>query len=301
MPFRPFTTEAPAPHHGRPPSVTRLGPTEARQEALYLIRQGLFAEGTKMRGTIQLLSTAGVLPGQTLRDLAGLAERTVRRYRQIHLLDRIEVPEKLHPIYPAGTLLYALGPVGQMVGEILYDLIPIGYVEAKQDRVTHDLLCNLVVCALCKGLKPLGYQTGWYSKYEATIHDKEGRPLLEPDAMVIATHPTKPSQTFLIEYHHEDFGSRAEGKVLKYERLLRDHRRDWQPKWQTEVPPTILVVWNHTAVGTGYRTHFEGRRRQTLSVQGRWLGKPLRAFLDKQTVLLWENLGTGQPQDRLLR
>jgi len=254
-----------------------------------------------MREVIRLLSTAGILPGPTIMEFVGVTERSLRRYRHAHLLERIEIPERLRSIYPADTIVYGLGSVGQVVGEILYNLIPIGYVEAKQDRVSHDLLCNLVYYALHKGLKPLGYQAGWYSKYEATIHDRDGRPLLEPDALVIADHPTKRSQCFLVEYHHEDFGRRAESKVLKYERVLRDHPETWQAQWQTTEPPTVLVVWTHKAVGTGYRKYFEQRRSEAMTTQSRWLGKPLQTFLEKQTVLLWDNLTTGQANDRLLK
>jgi hypothetical protein len=301
MPYEPFTTESVAYHRGRPLNVLRMTQAEARQEAMHLLRQGRLQEGTKMRSTIQLLSTAGILPSTTIADLVGVSERTMRRYRRSHLLDRIEVPRRLSAIYSTDTVLYALGPVGQMVGEILYDLIPIGYIGAKQDHVSHDLLCNLVYYAVCKGIKPLGYKAKWYSKYEATIHDREGRPLIEPDAMVIATHPSKPSQTFLIEYHHENFGRRAEGKVLRYEQIFREFREEWQFKWQTKDAPTLLVVWTHNAVGKGYRKHFEERHTKQMGLYGQWLGKPLQAFIERQTVLLWENLGTGQLQDRLLR
>jgi hypothetical protein len=301
MAYQLLKTKSALYEQGRPLRVTRMTPAEARQEALYLLRQGRVAEGTKIRATIQLLSTAGVLPSDTIADLVGVSERTMRRYRKTQLLDRIAVPERLNAIYPADTIVYALGPIGQMVGEILYDLIPIGYIEAKQDRVSHDLLCNLVMDAVSKGVRSLGYRAEWYSKYEATLHDRDGRPLIEPDAMVLVTHATKRPQTLLIEYHHEHYSRRGESKVMKYERILRENKSEWQTKWQTQEAPTILVVWKHNAVGNGYHKHLEERRMEEMSIQGRWLGKPLQAFLEKQTVLLWDNMGTGQSQDRLLR
>lgn len=285
---------------GRPRRVTRLSAAEARQEALYLLRKGRLHEGTKLRNIVRLLSTAGVLPSTTIADLTGISERTMRRYRQTQVLEQIEVPERILPLYPPATRLYALGPIGQMVGEILYNLIPIGYIEATQDHVSHDLLTNLVYYHLYKGVKPLGYTAILYSRYEATIHDYKGKPLLEPDAMIVLEHPTRARQVYLVEYHHEDFGRRTAGKVVKYDNILRDHPEEWQSKWQTPTPPTVLAVWTHKAVGTGYAKYFAEQRTYRAQPLARWLGKPLQSFLNKQTVLLWENLGTATPNEALI-
>jgi hypothetical protein len=82
--------------------------------------------------------------------------------------------------------------------------------------------------------------------------------------------------------------------------VLRDHPDLWHTKWQTTEPPTVLAVWTHNAVGTGYRKYFDERRRDNLRLHAHWLGKPLQAFIDKQTVLVWEDLGVGQPKARLI-
>jgi hypothetical protein len=287
---------------GKPVISTPMTANEAKQEAQFQLRRGLLQPRMKRRALIDLMSSAGVLPAEHLQELLSINERSVRRYREQHLLDRIVVPPALSPWFPLKTrYLYTLGMVGMELATQIHGMTPTGYIEAKQDKISHDVLCNLVYYHLYRGVKPLGYAAVLYNRYEATVHDFRGKPLLEPDAMVVLEHATKPRQVFLIEYHHEHFSSRSAGKVMKYEGIFRDRPELWQATWQTMQAPTILVVWTHNAVAMGYRRHFEERRTEHMSRHGQWLGKPLQAFLDKQTVLLWENLGTGQPQDRLLR
>ena len=303
MPYNPTQPQATVRPRGigKPIKVNPLTPYEARQAALQLLHEGALARHSKARALIALMNSAGIVPGLYLEELLGVNERSLRRYREKNFLARVAFPPALAPLLPPHThFLYVLGMVGIELATLIHGMTPGGYIEAEQDKVSHDVLCNLVYFHLYHGGKPLGYSAILYNRYEATVRDYKGKALLEPDAMVVLEHPTKARQVFLIEYHHETFGRRAAGKVLKYENVLHDHQEDWQAQWQTSDLPTILSVWTHKAVGTGYRKYFENQRHQALQPQGRWLGKPLQAFLDRQTVLLWENLGTGNPYDALL-
>lgn len=304
MPYNPNPTITTLRVRGprRPVKVQQMTPHEAEQEAYRMIQAGLVEKHSKTRALIDAMSSAGILPPEYLQELIRVNGRTLRRYREKSLLERVAIPPLLVGYFPPKThFFYTLGMVGIELATQLNGMTPTGYLEAKQDKISHDVLCNLVYYHLYRGVKPLGYSAVLYNRYEATVHDFKGKPLIEPDAMVVLEHPTKPRQVLLLEYHHEHFSSRSANKVMKYEGIFRDRPDLWQTKWQTTQAPTILVVWTHNAVATGYRRHFEERRTEHMSVQAQWLGKPLQTFVDKQTVLLWENLGTGQAQDRLLR
>lgn len=304
MPYNPGHTNAQVNVRGsgKPVKVQLLTPYEARQAAMRLLRTGMVQRRTKYRALIDLLSSAGILPSLYLEELLGLTSRSVRRYREKSLIERIGLPAALEPFVPTGThFLYTLGPVGLHLAEMVHGMTPTGYSEALQDKVTHDVLCNTVYYSLYRQMQPLGYNAILYSKYEATVHDLNGKPVLEPDALIRLEHASKPPQVFLLEYHNEHFGSRVEEKILRYERTLREQESEWRSTWQVEEVPTVLAVWTHRPVGVGYAVTLQRRREQGISGRARWLGKPLQALLDKQTLLLWDNLTTGQPNDRLLR
>ena len=303
MPYDPSnaTTTVRARGAGKPLHIEPITQYEARQAATLLIQRGLVQPRMKVRSLIDLMSSAGILPEAQLEDLLNVTDRSIRRYRLKHLLQRVLVPPAIVNYMPFGArYAYVLGAVGIELALQVHGMTATGYLESEYDKVSHDLLCNLVYYALHNGVQVLDYSAVLYSRYEATIRDFRGKALLEPDAMVVLKHKNKPRQVFLIEYHHEDYGSRAEGKVLKYERVLREEREAWQSKWQTSEPPTVLAVWTHKAVGTGYRTYFEERRRKHIGLQARWLGKPLQAFTERQTVLVWEDLVAAQPKARLV-
>ncbi len=285
----------------RPIKVQQLTQHEAKQEALRLSNAGLVGADSKIRVLIDVMSSTGIVPQQYLQDFLPMQERSLRRYREKTILQRVPIPPSLVPCLPTRTyFLYALGMVGLELATLIHGRTPSGYIESEHDTISHDVLCNVVYHALYHGVRVLDYAAVLYNRYEATIHDYKGKALLEPDAMVVLKHATHPRQVYLIEYHHEDFGRRAESKVLKYERVLREYPELWQSKWQTSVPPTVLVVWTHKAVGAGYRKYFDERRRAVLPLRARWLGKPLQAFTQKQTVLVWEDLGAAQPKARLI-
>jgi hypothetical protein len=287
--------------NGKPLKTTQLTQYEARQEALQLLHEGVLGKRSKARALIALMNSAGIVTAAHLKELLNVNERSLRRYREKNYLERVLISPALESFLPPQTyFVYALGMVGIELATLIHGRTPTGYIEAQQDKVSHDLLTNLVYYHLYKGVKPLGYTAILYSRYEATIHDYKGKPLLEPDAMIVLKHPTRARQVYLMEYHHEDFGRRTAGKVVKYDNVLRDHPDEWQAKWQTPTPPTVLVIWTHKAVGTGYAKYFAEQRTYNAQPLARWLGKPLQAFLNKQTVLLWDNLGTGTSNEALI-
>lgn len=287
--------------NGKPLKTTQLTQYEARQEALQILHKGSLGKRSKARALIALMNSAGIVTAAQLKELLSVDERSLRRYREKNYLERVLIPPSLEPLLPAQThFLYALGMVGIELATLIHGRSPTGYIEARQDKVSHDALANLVYYHMYKGVKPLGYSAILYSRYEATVHDYKGKPLLEPDAMIVLKHPTKARQVYLVEYHHEHFGTRVSNKVVKYDNVLRDYPEEWQSKWQTTTPPTVLVVWTHKAVGSGYAKYFAEQRNYSAQPLSRWLGRPLQSFLDKQTVLLWENLGKATPNEPLI-
>ena len=278
---------------GRLAPVRKITTYEAKQEALHMLRSGQVKAKTKLRSVLMLLGTTGVLLEEQLLDLTGVSERTLRRYRQKSLLDVVPTPIKLTNLLSEERRIWTLGPIGTALTEMLHGqgLIPTGYLSSRLDRATHDVLCSLVYYHLYCAAKQKGYTAILKSKYEATLHNRKGQPVLEPDAMVILRQPEMDDLLFTIEYHNEDFASRAAEKVRKYENIYQD---GLYTQWQTKKMPPILIVTTHRAVAVGYKEIIDTRLTGA-GVRCTYLIKPLRTFLDKtQSPLVWLNLATNK-------
>ncbi|MGB0387552.1 MAG: replication-relaxation family protein [Ardenticatenaceae bacterium] len=270
---------------GRITSVSTVTPYEAKQEALLMVRKGRYKPGTKLDKVIKLLSTGGVFLEEQVIELTGAKKRTLQTYRKKSYIDLLPAPLKLSELI-SKPRVYALGPVGLALAELQNELVPTGYLKTSHDRVTHDVLCNMVYYQIYQAAKQIGYVAILKGKYEATIHNKKGQPILEPDSMVILKKGEE-EHSFLIEYHNENYSSRAGEKIRKYEHIYKEGY--WR-QWHVETFPPILIATTHRAPAMGYneeiKKHLKGE-----GLRCTYLIKPLRALLDgSKSPLMWLNL-----------
>ena len=92
----------------------------------------------------------------------------------------------------------------------------------------------------------------------------------------------------VVEYHNEDFSSRAAEKIKKYEHVYEEGY--WRDQWHLDKFPPILIVTTHRAPALGYRKDIT-LRQKGMGVRCNYLIKPLRTFLDgSQSPLVWLDL-----------
>lgn len=278
----------------RKPTRAPISAHEAKQQAAYCVKNtypSIYAHQV-----IDYLARGGVLTDSQLTQLNGLDERTLRNYFKQHLLDLLpwEVLDLARLGIPHTKHVYTLGSVGLEIGTYCHGLVPTGYYGLGVHRITHDLLANQVVIHLIQAAAAHGYEYEWHGKYQATVHDTEGRPVLEPDAMLICKQGSQ-QRRLLLEYHHEDSGRRAIDKVERYEELWRNGH--WRRAWQADELPLVLICWTHRAVGSGYRQAIELVSRRGLL--GRYLGKPWDAFQTGHAPTIWQDFKSREMVDIL--
>jgi hypothetical protein len=288
-------TETPAYHvRGHRSQRPDISSNEAKQRAQTLLTAGRLSP--LLAKVVETLAVAGVLTSAQLHQVTDVSPRTLRRYHYQHVLDRLYVvPTELRTAGLAtdaiALRLYTLGAVGSAVATLHQPdrLLPTGYTGYGMHRITHEVLTNEVVIRLAHAALTRGYDPLWHSKYEATVHDDAKRAVLEPDAWLVLRRGSE-RHHYMVEYHNEAYGARAEQKVRKYEATYRDGH--WQRAWNTSEMPTILVVWTHKAVGTGYREAVEAARGRGLRCT--YLGKPWQAVISGEHPLQWLNFNTGK-------
>ena len=285
MTYRPFDSITTTGRVTKPSSIT---PYEAKQEALLMMRSGRYKPGTKFDRVVQLLSTGGVFLEEQIIELTGAKKRTLQTYRKKGYIDLLPVPLKLGSLIDRPRV-YALGPIGLALAELQHELVPTGYLKSTHDRVTHDVLCNLVYYKIYEAALIHGYVAILRGKYETTIHNKKNQPILEPDSMVILTKEGQEKEyPFLIEYHNENYSSRAAEKIKKYEQVYEEGY--WRSQWHVDRFPPILIATTHRAPAVGYKENIE-LRQKGMGVRCTYFIKPLRLLLDgSQSPLAWLNL-----------
>lgn len=282
------------PTGGRPPGRPVLSTYEVRQEAQRLLRDNRLSPAA-MR-VLDVLAVVGVVTDAQLYQLVPMSRRSLQRYHRQHLLDRLAAtaPTQKWLSLDSGSWLYTLGAVGEEVARWRIGRVPKGYADAGVDRVTHDVLCNEAALRVVMAARGLGWAALWRSRYEATMHDEAGRPVVEPDALLVLTHGAE-RRPLLLEFHHEDTRRRVEEKVRKYEAAYRDGY--WQSVGGTEAPPTVLVVWTHRIVGTAYKEAIEKQR--ALGLRCAFLGKPWEAVVSGEQPGRWFSFNRGEMVDLL--
>lgn len=276
------------------PKIIKISAYEAKQEAVHLIRSNRVRPGTILSNVVDLLAEAGVLTEDQLMETTNASRRTLQRYRQKGYLDVAIASDIVMSLFEKNNLkIYCLGPIGLAIAEIKHGLVPKGYIQEKTDLVTHDLLCNQVYYHLYEESASHKYVAILKGKYEATLHDQKGKPILEPDAMIVLRHEvTGEEKVFLVEYHNEDFSSRAAGKVRKYE-YIYEHA-DWRDRWNVETFPTILISTTHLAPAHGYKEDIDQRKRG-MGVKCRYMIKSISKLMSGEGGRLrWVDLEQNQ-------
>lgn len=277
----------------RPPRrVERLDipPNEAEKYAIGLLRNNRLSPLES--DTVDLLAVAGVLTDSQLNNLLSISPSSLLRYYKNHLIDRVPVNGlKLDRLgFPSKDRVYCLGMVGLAIAEIRAggQPVPKGYIGYGVDRATHDILTNAVVILLSNYARGRGYAPLWRSRYESTVRDKDGRPKLEPDAMLAVG-----GRRFVIEYHNEDSGVRVGKKIRRYEQVAR--KGDYHDSWglaDDDKRPTVLVAFTHKAVATGYTN--EVKEEASMGLRFRYLGKPWASFQRGDNPAIWQDFRTNE-------
>lgn len=276
---------------GRYALVPQITAYEAKQKANLMIRRGRLHPQSKLFYVIGLLGTTGVLLEKQLLSLGHIAKRTLRRYRKNSIIDLIPTPSPLRKLLDANRI-WTLGPVGLQLAKLQFDLVPTGYLESKIDNITHDVLCNYVYIEILKAAQKKNVTAILKSRYEVALHDFRNQQILQPDAMIILEDEKGKQKHFLVEYHNENFSSRAPEKVKKYEYVYTDV--NWREQWHMKNFPPILIVTTHKAVAHGYKKNIE-ERSQGVGVKCRYLIKPLKTFLEQsQSPFVWLNLAKNK-------
>ncbi len=268
---------------------------EAEQRAREILRRGTLS--TEARQVLELLAEVGVSAEAHLRGLARVSERTLRYYcNRDYFTECLSEPPALRALLQRERAVrpHALGKVGQWLVKLLYNRQPPATYEGGIDRISHDLLCALVCYTLHQSLTPLGYEVQVRGRHSATVYDAEGRPLVEPDALLLVRAPGGSPRLFLVEYHNEHWRSRAVEKVQRYEGIFADPMARWHEAWASVEPPVVLAVWTHEVVRAGYQSAID-ERLDGLGMRTTFLGKSLACLVENDSPLIWHDFLNDEP------
>jgi hypothetical protein len=205
----------------------------------------------------RLTATGGVAALMHYQTLLGIAPRTIRKYGELGLLERLpDRTPKLRKIglkEPTADLrLYTLGPVGHAMAEMESIVAPSGY-HAIIDRVTHDFLATHVIVKVLLAAQARGYDWEWRNRYQATVHFSYGKRSIEPDAAIRLTKPgeQKP-KVFLLEFHNEDHSKRVAEKLYHYYSVRGGQSLKTMQPWWDNPHPILLAVSPYPAPVNAY-------------------------------------------------
>lgn len=249
------------------------------------------------RHVLDLLATGGVMSAAQLGRV--VQARTLREYVQARLLDRLPVASAetvagfaqigLQYEKPSQTHLYCLGPVGIEIAHRRHEHPPLtGYLAYTFSRVLHDVLLNEIIMRLSDLAKIGGWSVSWFGEYAASLY-ADGQQILKPDALLLLKREGE-ERYYLLEYHNEDWQTRAFEKVKKYEAAIQTE--GWKSRWHTETFPPILVVFHARVVGQGYQRAIAERK----TVKCQYFGKLLQGVLDNK-LTEWHGFHNGERTD----
>jgi hypothetical protein len=269
-----------------------MTPQQARLEAQRILSGGL---SPRLWRILDMLAAGGVL---STHWLPSLASQKMREWCQLRVFERISLDPRdiqihfdemgIHEIKPT---LYMLGPVGIEIAIIRFDVAPPnGYQGYTPTRVMHDIATNEVVLRLADGIGEKGWSVDWLGKYESALTDKNQRTILEPDALIRYRKDGKDGGdgAFLLEYHNEDWQTRATTKVEKYEKAFSEG--NWREQWEVETFPPVLAVFLKAIVGVGYQNATRARKLNCT-----YYGKTLKAVLEGK-LNDWTNVATDKKE-----
>jgi hypothetical protein len=277
-------------------AIEQMTLQQAKLEAARIASGGLSPRTWRL---LDLLATGGILSS---RWLPPLTERAMRNLSAMRLFERLSLGaseirthfsemgfEEKNPI------LYTLGPVGvELATTRHYVAPPGGYQAYTPMRVMHDIATNEIVLRLADEMGGRGWSVDWLGKYEGVLTDKSGKGiLLEPDALVRYRKDGKDGGdgAFLLEYHNEDWQTRAATKVEKYEQAFSEG--NWREQWEVETFPPVLVVFLKAIVGAGYQNVARSKKLNCV-----YYGKTLKAMLEGK-LDDWKNVATDKKESIL--
>ena len=277
-------------------AIDQMTPQQAKLEAARIASGGLSPRTWRI---LDLLATAGVLSS---RWLPPLSERSMRHLGSMRLFERLSLDStEIHMHFSEMGLdekkpiLYTLGPVGVELATTRHTVPPPGGYQAyTPTRVMHDIAANEVVLRLADELGGRGWSVEWLGKYEGVLTDISGKNiLLEPDALIRFRKDGKEGGdgAFIVEYHNEDWQTRAARKVEKYEKAFADG--NWREQWEVETFPPVLVVFLKAIVGAGYQNATNSKKLNCT-----YYGKTLKAMLEGK-LDDWKNVATDKKESIL--
>ena len=274
---------------GRQAAKPPMTPQQARAEAWALLAG---SPSPTLFYLVDYLFVGGVMAAY---QLEGVSPRTLRRYAQQRIVDRLAFPSREVISGLAGigiavpdeatATLYTLGPVGVEIARMRHELAPAtGFLAYPLKRTLHDVVLNEIVLRIARAAQEHAWNSQWMSKYQASL-SKDNHQILEPDAMLRLSQAGQ-EHLYLIEYHSEDKSTRALGKVRRYESARATGI--WSGAWETDSFPPVLAVFRNEIVAKGYQ---EGVDEQA---QGgcRFYGRTLEGFLDDLET--WFNFNNNQ-------
>jgi hypothetical protein len=230
---------------------------------------------------VNYLSVGGVLAAYQM----GVSPRTLRRYRDLRVIDRLPqaTPDLVEMFKSYGLPLpvknnqiqfFTLGPVGIEISKMRYGHNPpSGYLGYTLERIMHDIVLNEIVLRIAQEAITYGWAPIWISEGEATLY-QDNRQILKPDAM-LRLKKDDDEKVFLFEYHNEDKSTRAVDKVQRYERAAAK-KEIWSKAWEVETFPPVLAAFRHSIVGTGYQESTSDRE----TARCKFYGRTLRTVLE---------------------
>jgi len=268
---------------------------QAKWEASRILSGGFTPRTWRM---LDLLATGGVL---SARWLPAPVFSKMREWSRIRIFERLaHAPVEIQTYFDEMGIdekkptLYILGPVGVEIASIRHGVIPPGgYQGYTPMRVMHDIATNEIVLRLADEIGGRDWTVDWLGKYESTLVDKNQKTILEPDALIRYRKNGKDGGdgAFLLEYHNEDWQTRAALKVEKYEKAFSEG--NWREQWEVETFPPVLVVFMKAIVGAGYKTATYNKKMNCA-----YYGKTLKALLDG-SLDEWVNIGSGKRENIL--
>jgi hypothetical protein len=273
-----------------------MTPQQARLEAARILSGGL---STRLWRIFDLLATGGVLSARWLPTLRASKMREWCRLRVFERITQNSAEIQTHfdemGINEKKPTLYMLGPVGVEIATIRYGVAPpIGYQGYTQMRMMHDIATNEIILRLADVLGQRGWSVDWLGKYESMlVEDKKDKTILEPDALIRYRKNGKGGGdgAFLLEYHNEDWQTRAATTVTKYEKAFAEG--NWRAQWEVETFPPVLVVFMKAIVGAGYQAAVYDKKTNCA-----YYGKTLKAMLEGR-LDEWFNIGSGKKENIL--
>jgi hypothetical protein len=241
----------------RLPERPRLSSAEVKRRAeTYLITP----PSAELLQAYRLTATGGVLALMHYRTMLNLAPRTIRKYTELGVLERLsDRTPGLRKIGfkepPSDLRLYTLGPVGHAMAEMENIIAPSGY-HATVDRVTHDFLATYVIIGLLQKAKAYGLEWQWHNRYQATLKYADRTGGVEPDGAIRVYNPqSKVSAVYVLELHNESHGQRVPQKLNSYHCVNCYKIVDLAPWWGVRTP-TLLAASVAPAVLLGYCNAF---------------------------------------------